>query len=279
MYHSICSPKNSEEFKNYLYEHISIEEDLFEQQILYLKKRGHTFISFKDLATADIRNIYKPTIIYFDDGFKNLLTNAAPILHKYGIPATIFLITGILDHTHMLWTIQYKHASHEGGIAKDEQNYQIENIKNKTDRKRIEVMRQFPIDKHSPLFHIFLSWNDVALLVKNNFELGSHSVSHARLTECSPQELQFEIVHSKRRIEEETGQKVDSFSFPHSRGSEQLIGELGKYGYRFGVSAGKGLNNMPISNHMMHYLKNISPKPGESLWMFALRIYFLNIKT
>jgi len=41
--------------------------------------------------------------ITFDDGYANNLKEAAPLLAKYGLPATFFVTTGFIDGTHEPW--------------------------------------------------------------------------------------------------------------------------------------------------------------------------------
>ena len=72
---------------------VTISPRVFDQHLEYLKQNGHTFISIDRLLTADVGNIRKPTVIYFDDGFKSVLTNALPILKKFGATPTVFVTT------------------------------------------------------------------------------------------------------------------------------------------------------------------------------------------
>ena len=68
----------------------------FEKRIKYLVKHGHNFIKFSNLSSLAKDKMSKPTILYFDDGFKDNLTNVLPILIKYKIPATFFISTGLI---------------------------------------------------------------------------------------------------------------------------------------------------------------------------------------
>lgn len=96
-YHSVFSEVNKDVLKVHEYSKISISDSLFEKQIKFLVKHGHNFIHFSDLSDAKIEKIKKPTIIYFDDGFKDNILNALPILKKYNISATIFIAPKYVD--------------------------------------------------------------------------------------------------------------------------------------------------------------------------------------
>lgn len=275
MYHSIGNKENADRLLNHLYSHISVDSKKFEEHIEYLKKSGHTFISFKDISRIKSDNIKKPTIIYFDDGFKDVLENALPILEKNNIPATIFVVTGILDKTEMLWTILYKEALTKQNISLEKQAEMIEKIKTGTEQDRINVMNQFSLKDYQYLFDIFLSWDDLRNISKRNVHTASHSVSHMRMNELSESDFKKEIAVSKNRTEEELREKAISFSFPYGRGSEEMVKELYKTGYSYVVSKGCGINEVNETKNI--YLKNISPKPNDSLMMFKLRLYSLNI--
>jgi peptidoglycan/xylan/chitin deacetylase (PgdA/CDA1 family) len=60
----------------------------------------------------------------------------------------------------------------------------------------------------------YLDWDGVQALVDNGMEVGAHTVSHVELTSLKPREARFEIVESRRMLEEELGIAVRSFSYP-----------------------------------------------------------------
>mgnify|MGYP000114930483 CR=1 FL=1 len=80
-YHSI-SDDNSK---------LSLSVKDFEQQMFYLKKLNYETTTF-----SDIDNKKKKIIITFDDGYKDVLVNALPILKKFNFNATCFLVTNSL---------------------------------------------------------------------------------------------------------------------------------------------------------------------------------------
>ncbi len=74
---------------------LSVSVNQFKEQIAYLK-RNFNVISL-DEALSCIRNDYsfhkRTVLITFDDGYKDNLTNAYPILKKYGCKAVLFIPT------------------------------------------------------------------------------------------------------------------------------------------------------------------------------------------
>ncbi len=58
----------------------------FEQQITFLKN------NYKIRSLSEILSGKNGIAITFDDGYEDVYTNALPILKKYGIPATVFVI-------------------------------------------------------------------------------------------------------------------------------------------------------------------------------------------
>jgi peptidoglycan/xylan/chitin deacetylase (PgdA/CDA1 family) len=68
----------------------------FNRQMEYIRKHGYEVISLDDLVSAirDKRPLRgKKVVITFDDGYKNVLKYAYPVLKKYAFPATVFIIT------------------------------------------------------------------------------------------------------------------------------------------------------------------------------------------
>jgi hypothetical protein len=67
--------------------------------------RHYTVLPLEDLA-ARVRRGAGPRnalAITFDDGYRSNLTHAAPILSRYGLPATIFLVSSYIGTPHALW--------------------------------------------------------------------------------------------------------------------------------------------------------------------------------
>src|SRR5512140_2840887 len=95
MYHSIS--EISEKTCHPYYE-TSTSPRVFEEHMKCLFENGYSAIALNDLPTV-MRNgkgASRPVVITFDDGYKDFLVNALPVLEKYGFSAIVFLATGMM---------------------------------------------------------------------------------------------------------------------------------------------------------------------------------------
>jgi peptidoglycan/xylan/chitin deacetylase (PgdA/CDA1 family) len=107
MYHNIDNVKDM----------LSVSPKNFERQMKFLKDRKYNTIGLNDLVSLIANNKKIPAntvLITFDDGYENLYTNAYPILKKYNISATMFIIVGNHDRPNYLNRQQLKELADNG---------------------------------------------------------------------------------------------------------------------------------------------------------------------
>ena len=93
LYHNFVTTVPASDPDNFNY--INTPES-FEENIKTLLENGYTIISMKDLADANSMKTElpsKPIIITFDDGYYSNYEYIYPILQKYNVKASIFIIT------------------------------------------------------------------------------------------------------------------------------------------------------------------------------------------
>lgn len=90
---------------------VTVTPERFDEHISALLNNGYTPVSFEDVYNASIGKFTlpeKPVIVSFDDGYLTNYTYAFPIIQKYGIKSTIFVITKTVgqaggSHPHFTW--------------------------------------------------------------------------------------------------------------------------------------------------------------------------------
>jgi peptidoglycan/xylan/chitin deacetylase (PgdA/CDA1 family) len=144
-------------------------------------------------------------VISFDDGLSSNAAVAAPLLEEFGFTGW-FMVPAVAPNT---------------DIGSDREFAD-------------EVL--IPFLDEDPGARLFMSWDDMRLLVKNGHEICCHSLNHKRLGAClSPSELIEEIQHSKADLERGLGNSIQSFAWvggeSHSF-SRAAFDEMVKAGYR-----------------------------------------------
>jgi peptidoglycan/xylan/chitin deacetylase (PgdA/CDA1 family) len=84
---------------------------------------------------------------------------------------------------------------------------------------------------HLPL----LSFADLAQLSADGFEIGAHSLTHARLSELAPEPVRREIVESRQILQDGIGTAVSTFAYPFGLVSPMAV-EIVRRHYRAACS-------------------------------------------
>ena len=205
---------------------------LFTKCIKWLKKNNYFFISTDQLIDI-IKEKCKPPVgavwLSFDDGWKGNIENVIPVLEKYNIPATFFISTKPVEDGYFWWTVAKKYKSllpiKFNDLWTIGENERMVIIKNVVNGKSEEIKREA------------MTVEDIKRISKNNlFTIGSHTVHHTITTNCSDNELDYEIKNSKQKLENWTGKEVKYFSYPNGDfdGREREI--LEKYGFELSAT-------------------------------------------
>lgn len=80
----------------------------FARLISRLERNGYSFASCDDLLRANPR---RTACLTFDDGYEDFLKNAAPVLIERRIPATVFVVAGLIGKTNE-WDVRAGRRGH-----------------------------------------------------------------------------------------------------------------------------------------------------------------------
>jgi len=256
----------------------SISAEEFEQQMAYLSQRYHVMALPELVRCLQARQPLPnyTVVITFDDGFRNNYTVAAPILKKYGMPATIFLVTAYVNSPKLgLWTerVDWLLQSSTVPVLEFAIDGEVRQLALQTTRDRIiasdrvrDYLKRLPpvereqaivalqsklgkvreIDNSLEERYAFLTWDQARELQRQQITFGSHTHSHAILSSLSAAEAHFELTESRSLIEAELGTACTLFSYPN--GSARDFGRrdielLQKLGYTAAVSQLPGYND------------------------------------
>jgi murein biosynthesis integral membrane protein MurJ len=90
MYHSIARMDRD-------LNRVCVSPGRFAQQLDWLHRNGLRGVSIRELCQARERGAASGLVgLTFDDGYRDFLTSALPILERYGFTATLFIVAGLL---------------------------------------------------------------------------------------------------------------------------------------------------------------------------------------
>jgi peptidoglycan/xylan/chitin deacetylase (PgdA/CDA1 family) len=234
----------SDTLVNYQGKHL--HRPIFERLMRYLASH-YTPVSLEALLEhlqGGSRLPERAFVVTFDDGYRNVATVAAPILHELRIPATLFVVTRFVRDGEMIWTDRLISAlalasterlkvqcnghtiDHPIGSAAEKRaaDAAIRALcKRVSDTERVAIIdaivRELGVDEAS-LKNVWRDQDpvddeDMKQLPEFGVTIGSHTASHAILSRCDERQLALELEESKAFIEEKTGERCRHFSYPN----------------------------------------------------------------
>jgi peptidoglycan/xylan/chitin deacetylase (PgdA/CDA1 family) len=198
-------------------------------------------------------------LVTFDDGYRNNLTYAAPVLQRYGIPALIAICPGYIGQKRMLWPNEIQHrvlwwsekvipvpfspreqrvpdGFHERLALANRVRESCKRLPHDEVTRYLAQIRQQGAPPADDEIQAFLSWEEVDLLKARGFEIGAHTMEHPILTQLPYERLTSELRESKRIIEQHTGCECVCFAYPNGGAADispVVVDEVHRAGYQF----------------------------------------------
>lgn len=253
MYHGVV--KNSSTY----FSPRHITEDQFEKQLIYFKNNFNIIPLSEAFEKKEKKGNKKKSItISFDDGFKNNLTVALPLLEKHKIPATFFISTTLFTNEiapYFLWSeaiaaISYFYKNET--IKIDQYSFKnlydckyelniIDFIKNSDYKKRDlylkELIKKYHlVDKINTLpEEVWKLMNKEELLLFSKspiVNIGSHGHLHYNLGVIDEKKAKEDLKISKNILEENLKLTIDSIAYPDGSYNNKIKDISESLGYK-----------------------------------------------
>ena len=248
----VCFHNISDE-PNRAYPPLKIKE--FEKLIYYIYK-NYRVIKLSQINQTQESS--KPKIVLtFDDGYKDFIENALPILKRYELPAIQSIVVDSVETGLPTWTqrlnafINYLYENEKTFTVKHEDFTLKYNPKgsfkhfnqalfkyllklDKIEREKILVLFENEFTDYKKPSVYMMNWDDLKYCLMNNIQIASHTLSHDSLITIDDNDaLSREIFDSKKIIEEKLNIKVNTFTFPNGLYNNQTIDLCKKSGYKY----------------------------------------------
>lgn len=209
----------------------TIPTAVFDEQMSLLGELGYQPVSLDAVLDHYLRGTPLPpqaVLLTFDDGYRDNLRNALPILRKYEYPAVLFVPIGFLD---------------DGRPLPHEESLRLLGVRNDT-----------------------VGWDELAELEAGGIRIESHGIGHRPLSELDPADATREIALSKLRLEERLGREVVAFAFVKGSLADyrpEHASLVQQAGYQLAFTSVSGANG-PASDRFRLRRYNVEPYPART---------------
>lgn len=219
----------------------------FAAQLAFLVRHGYCVIPVERLANGPIPE--RAVAITFDDGYRSVFTAAYPLLRGQGLPATVYLVSDVVDNDRLVWVNElnwflHAHAEiagpmirralglsadvgHEAIIATAHERYDrdliavaLATLRAATGTDPVRLARDACL---------YVSWTEVAEMAAGGITFGNHTATHPNLARLPVAEQQAEILRGRDAVIDRLG-GCDSLAYPfghHDDASRRAAVALG----------------------------------------------------
>ena len=266
MYHHVVDSAELNDW--YVQPGMYVTWQVFDMQMGYLRKR-YQVVPLARLIEALQGKKNLPMdmcVLTFDDGWKDNHAHALPILKKYNLPATVFLVSDFVGTSSWFWpeevcgllskyfqrqelgeplTTNYPTLDRMGVVSVISRSdwpptkkieTTLEMLKSLQEADKEKALKELKDllknnSKEDVSKRLLLTWDEVAEMRRSNIAFGSHTRTHAILTKVSKEKAREEILGSKLEIERRLSTACWAFCYPNGD-SNPRVKEMVKEYYK-----------------------------------------------
>ncbi len=256
---------------NYLFHRVHPQRDslwdpmnpkLFKKCIKHIQNKNDIVLIEDYIMHPENYKGQKIATVMFDDGYKDNIEYAVPILDEAKVKASFYIVTDSIDNNKPTWTHILEHLFQNTSKSKLELDFSFlpNNLRSgqfSSNNNRLEFAKKLiPFlktinheDREDVLSSIqncfndvelpkiMMNWDDIRSLKDNGHYIGSHTVNHPMLGTMNNLEKQkYELEQSAKRIKEELGYFPKTISYPVGSYNETTIKLSKETGYEIGLA-------------------------------------------
>jgi peptidoglycan/xylan/chitin deacetylase (PgdA/CDA1 family) len=217
---------------------LEITPDFLDEVIVLLRDQGYDIASLDEVPVRLAADGPPFAVLTFDDGYRDNVTHALPVLKRHNAPFALYVTTGFADATAPLWWLDLEEAiarrpsvsvrlpggpqtfptatAEEKRAAFDAIYWALRPGPEGSLRAAIAAMAaEAGIDPLARTRDLCLRWHELRTLAAEPLcTIAAHTLTHPMLAKHSEEVAHHEMAASKAIIEEQLGREVRHLSYP-----------------------------------------------------------------
>lgn len=242
----------------------------FEKQAKWLKKhfKFSNPVDFYEHSTDKGLKVF----LTFDDGYKDNVEIALPVLDKHNLSAAFFIVSSLPDTDQWLWhdKIRYLVSTTVLESAKSELALKNLNLGKEPDPLFLKEVKD--LESTLPHHRLMMNWDEIQHLKQHGFIIGSHTHTHSPLKFLAPEKRIEEMNLSRQTIASKLNGDISFFAYPNGLYDNDCHSLVKEYGVKYAFTTNPGFNRQHESPLE---IKRIGVNASDSIGVILIKL-FLN---
>ncbi|MEM7302050.1 MAG: polysaccharide deacetylase family protein [Pseudomonadota bacterium] len=222
--------------------HLSVTPEFLEDTLKYIRAKRWDIVPMDEVPERLLspKRGRRFVAITFDDGYRDNLEHAAPILRKYDAPYTIYIASGLVDGTACLWwegleellrqrdriaastaegtqTIECASLSEKYAAFDNIAHYMTHDLAEEEQERWLrDICWMYKIDLDALRAREIMTWSQLKQLTDDPLcSLGAHTVHHYAVARLSEDDARAQMKQSAQVLASEIGTMPKHFAYPY----------------------------------------------------------------
>jgi peptidoglycan/xylan/chitin deacetylase (PgdA/CDA1 family) len=247
---------------------LEISPQFLERTIVHLRDRGLDIVSIDEVRRRLVERDFSRQFVAFtfDDGYRDNLEQAWPILRKHQVPFALYIATSFPDRLGELWWVALERVVAKadrlvleidgttrfiecGDVARKRSAFEqvywwLRSIPDEDTFRRTvrDICSRYGVDMMSPSGELCMDWSEIARLAKDPLcTIGAHTISHCFLSKVSDKTARSEMQRSAEVIAASLGKKPEHFAYPYGDAGRREFAIAAELGFKTAVTTSAGV--------------------------------------
>ena len=232
----------------------------------------------------------RAVLVTFDDGYRDFLIHAWPMLKEHSVPAVLFVPTAYPDRERLFWWDElWRMFSRSSALSVslpglgrvDLGTPRVRWAAMASLRRQMRFLPPRALQQRMTELRValgvlvettsaVLSWEELRTLSRQGVTIASHGRSHASMPSLTEAEIAEEIDGAQEDMERELGCAARVFAYPFGHYDSRVVSVLRSRGFLAAFKAGPGHNAIPLRNPFAIFRQSVNAEHSLSRLQLGL---------